>query len=700
MAKDFLVEIGTEELPPKTLKQLAADFHGLLINNLQTEYIPVSDTVSIYASPRRLAILISNLSETTPGASAENWGPPIAIAFDANNKPTKAGEAFATKNNLDTSQLHTCVKNDGKQDRLFCVTKSTDIFTIDHLAHVVSHALECLPVAKRMRWGKHKAEFVRPVHWLVMLFGDEVIDCEIMGLKAGRVTYGHRVHSSGPLEIKNPSDYEALLEKNFVMADFAKRRDLIRKQVNACAETLGGKAVIDDELLDEVTALVEWPAALAGNFEQRFLSVPQEALIASMSEHQKYFHVVDKNSQLMSHFITVANLESLDPAQVIAGNEKVIRPRLADAAFFFEQDKKDSLESRLEKLKSVVFQEKLGSIYDKCQRVSRIAAHIAAQAGINKEAAFRAGLLCKADLNSSMVLEFDNMQGIAGHYYAEHDGEAAEVGLAIREHYLPKQAGGELPSSPVGAAVALADRLDTLIGIFGVGESPSGSKDPFALRRAAIGVLNIILGHKLDLGLYELLAFSENQHREQHHGLTVSERLVEQVLDYIMERFRASCLEQGISTEVFNSVAAKKLGNALDFSYRIEAVSSFAQLPQAQSLAAANKRVGNILTKSKIDVRSIGEVKTDLLRQKEEQRLFQLLQELDKQVRPLINRQQYTEALKNLASLRETVDAFFDAIMVNVEEEALRNNRLALLARLQKLFLSIADISCLVPEKN
>lgn len=685
--KDFLFELGTEELPPKALKSLLKALAESVYQQLDEAGFKYDKEASqIFASPRRLSMRVVNLAANPAARKDEKWGPPASVAFDSAGSPTKAGQSFLSglgyKSDIKLSDLSSAtdvrIKNDGKVDKLFYEAVVQGQSAVSVLPGIIDQALKDLPIPKRMRWGARKAEFVRPVHWVVMMYGNEIINCEILEQKAGNKTRGHRFHSPDFFVIRSPADYQKQLREHKVEVCFKLRRNKITDQVNAVAERLGGKAVIDRDLLDEVTALVEWPVALAGNFEKRFLDVPQEALISSMSEHQKYFHVVDARGKLLPQFITVSNIESKDPQQVIDGNERVIRPRLTDAAFFFETDKKQSLQSRLEKLKSVTFQEKLGSIYDKSVRTSSLAGLIARQIGADEVAATRAGLLCKADLVSKMVLEFDRMQGVAGQYYALNDGEPALVANAIREHYLPRFADDELPASLEGCAVALADRVDTLVGIFSIGERPTGSKDPFALRRAAIGVLNIIVHKKLDLNLSDLGVSGD-------------------VLDYIIERFRAMYQEQGIATEIFNAVSAKKLVNPLDIHLRVHAVHEFSKLPEAQSLAAANKRVGNILAKS--PGQSFG-FSPDLLVEKEEVALANIVAQKQQLVEPLIKQRKYADALRELAELKPVVDAFFDKVMVNADDERTRNNRLGLLSELSTLFLDIADISYLVHEKK
>ncbi|ROQ21733.1 glycyl-tRNA synthetase beta chain [Marinimicrobium koreense] len=691
MSADFLFELGTEELPPKALKTLMNALREGIAGGLDTQDLDYN-AIHAYASPRRLAVLVRDLAEQTPVKEVVTYGPPAKIAFDQDGNPTKAAEAFASKNGLSVTELTT--ENDGKADKLVARSKAGGQSVVELLGDIVNDALAKLPIAKRMRWGASRTEFVRPAHWLVMLYGDEIVDAEVLGLRANRCTRGHRFHYNHELDLFNPSDYlEKLASTGYVLADMDARRDLIREQVDAEAKKVGGTAVIDDDLLDEVTALVEWPVALLGNFEKRFLNVPAEALIASMKEHQKYFHLVDAQGKLMPHFITVANIESDDPEQVIDGNERVIRPRLSDAAFFFDTDLKHTLESRREQLKPIVFQKQLGSVFEKTERIAALAKQIAAQLGADEALAERAGTLCKSDLVTEMVLEFDNMQGIAGYYYARNDGENKDVAQAMQEQYLPKFAGDALPETTTGAIIALADRLDTITGIFGIGQQPTGSKDPFALRRASLGVLRLLVDKQLDLDLRTLL----EQAVAQHTGLTDTDGLVDRILDYMLERFRAWYEDAGIPVEVFLAVSARKVSNPLDIDQRVKAVHEFYQLPQAQALAAANKRVANILAKSGAPA---GELDPALLQESAEKALAEAVQAKATLVEPLFAKRAYTEALTQLADLQEPVDAFFDQVMVNAEDDKLRNNRLALLQQLGDLFLAVADISLLAPAKG
>ena len=691
--RDLLIEIGTEELPPKALNTLSQAFTQSIAEQLQSEALH-SDAITAYASPRRLAVLISGLDEQAPDKAIEKWGPPVKVAFK-DGQPTKAAEAFASGNGIALEDLNNYIANDGKQDKLCYRSTQAGSLSKALVAGITEQALASLPIPKRMRWGAKREQFVRPVHWIIMLFGDEVISDSVMGIGAGRDSRGHRFHSQGAISIQSPSSYvEQMESQGKVIVDSERRKAMIRRQVEAEGQRLGGQAVIDDDLLDEVTALVEWPVALAGNFEERFLKVPAEALVSSMKEHQKYFHVVDSDGKLMPHFITVSNIESSDPQKVIDGNERVIRPRLSDAAFFFETDCRSSLAERRERLKSIVFQEKLGSIFDKTERVATLAAAIANQLSYSADDARRAAELCKSDLVSEMVLEFDDMQGIAGYYYAVNDGENDNIAQAMQQQYLPRFAGDALPECEAGIAVALADRLDTISGIFGIGQQPSGSKDPFALRRASLAVMRIIIEKGLDLDLGELLGVALKQHAAADNSAEQQQT----ILNYMFERLRAWYEDQGISAEIFLAVGAKGVTRPTDFDQRVKAVQAFAQLEEASALAAANKRVSNILAKSEL---ALGDaVDETLLQEEAEKGLFVAMQANSQQVGPLFAKHDYTEGLKTLAVLRTPVDRFFDEVMVNADDEALKKNRLTLLSQLQALFLEVADISLLVPAKK
>jgi len=694
MSQDFLVELGVEELPPKALLALSTAFtkgieQGLKDNDLDF------DGVTAYATPRRLAVVVNGLAEQTAISDVVNWGPPTKIAFDGDGNPTKAALAFAKKNSIEAADLIS--ENDGKADKLVFRTQAGGESAVGFLEGIVQQSLAKLPIPKRMRWGANRYDFVRPVHWLVMLFGSDIVKANILGLQADRLTRGHRFHCNKTLSISHPKEYATQLSNAYVMADMDARKERIREQVILEAKAVDGEAVIDEGLLQEVTALVEWPVALMGRFEERFLSVPAEALISSMKEHQKYFHVVDQQQNLLPYFITVSNIESKDPTQVIDGNERVIRPRLADAAFFFETDKKTTLESKRESLKKIVFQAKLGTVFQKTNRVANLAKTIAKQINADQAQAERAGQLCKSDLVSEMVFEFADMQGIARFHYATHDSEEKDVALAMNEHYMPRFAGDNLPTSNIGTAVALADRLDTLMGIFGIGEQPTGSKDPFALRRASVGVLRLLVEQKHNLDLRELLALAFAQYAESDNPLSKGEPVIEQVLQYMLDRFRAWYEEQKIPVEVFQSVSIKELSYPLDIDQRVQAVNYFRLLEESVALSAANKRVANILSKAGGNIAS--SIDDTLLQEAAEKALAQAVRAKQKELAPLFEKRDYKSALSSLASLRGVVDNFFEDVMVMSDNEALKNNRLALLLQLRALFFEIADISYLSASK-
>ncbi|MCW8195557.1 glycine--tRNA ligase subunit beta [Proteobacteria bacterium 005FR1] len=687
MPQDFLVEIGTEELPPTALKSLAIAFQQGVEDGLRKREFQFESS-EWFATPRRLAVRVQQLAEQAPDKDIEVQGPPVAAAKDKSGNWTKAAEGFASKNGVTPEQLEQVDTPKGAR-LVFRETRAGEKAS-DCLPGIVEQSLASLPIPKRMRWGASRAEFIRPVHWLLMLLGKEVIESGFFGLRADRKTLGHRFHGNEWLTVDEPADYETVLEKQGrVIASFEKRQQIIREQITGEAKKLSANVVIDPDLLDEVTALVEFPVALTGSFDKQFLNVPAEALISSMKEHQKYFHVENDDGELLPNFVFISNIQSRDPSQVVQGNEKVIRPRLSDAAFFFETDKKTKLADRVERLGSIVFQEKLGTLHDKTRRVESLAGFIAAGIGANVQHSQRAGLLAKTDLTSEMVLEFDKMQGIAGYYYALNDGEDREVAEAIRDQYLPRFAGDQLPENPSACAVALADRLDTLVGIFGINQPPSGSKDPFALRRASLSVLRILVEKRLPLDLRTLLEEAKANHRD----LPAGDSVVQQVLDYMIERFRAWYEEANIPVQIFQAVSAKEVTVPLDFDERVKAVHRFSQLPEAEALAAANKRVSNIIAKQSGDVPD--QVNEALLSEAAENNLWTAVQQKQKDVEPLFAKQQYTEGLEALASLREMVDSFFDHVMVMTDDEALRNNRLALLKQLRELFLQVADISLL-----
>lgn len=677
---DFLVELGTEELPPKALKTLSDAFSKGITNGLKEAGVQFTN-VTNFASPRRLAVLISGLDDKQADRAIEKRGP-------STKAPEKAVEGFARSCGVTVQQLE---KIDTSKGEYYNYQNTEEgKATTQLLPSLVETSLNKLPIPKRMRWGASRVEFVRPVHWLVMLFGDDVIDCEILGLKSGRKTRGHRFHYNQEIELITPTEYASRLENpGMVIADYEARKAMINEQVQAEGKKLNAIAQIDSDLLDEVTALNEWPVALTGRFEERFLDVPAEALISSMKEHQKYFHHLDDKGSLLPNFTTICNIVSNDPQQVIEGNEKVIRPRLSDAAFFFETDKKSTLESRVEKLKTIVFQKDLGTVYDKAARISALSGKIAVALNQDQTQAERAGLLAKTDLLTDMVYEFTDLQGLMGYHYALNDGEANDVALAQNEQYMPRFAGDELPQTAPGIAVAIADRLDTLTGLFGINQPPTGSKDPFALRRAALGVLRIIVERKLDLDLRDLLKVAA----DNHNSLPARDGLESKVLDFMLERFRAWYEDANINAEVFLSVLALKPSRPLDFDRRVKAVSHFRTLPEADALAAANKRVSNILSKQ--GVTETVTVDSSLLTEPSEIALAADIEAQQSLLAPLFAAGKYQEALESLSSLRAPVDSFFEDVMVMAEDEAVKNNRLALLSQLRALFLGVADISVL-----
>lgn len=687
----LLVELGTEELPPKALKSLGLAFRDGIVRGLQERRLSFGE-VQWFATPRRLAVLVAEVQLQVPDQSVETLGPPLDSARDKAGNWTAAAIGFARKQGVEPEQLQ--VFETPKGSRLGLISTVKGAATSASLNDIINASIQQLPIPKRMRWGASRVEFVRPVHWVVAMLGARWDHGEILGLPTGNATRGHRFHSSGSITLQRPEDYREALANAKVVASFEQRRAMIRDQVEVEASALRATAVIDEDLLDEVAGLVEWPVALTGSFEARFLEVPAEALVSSMKAHQKYFHLVDAQGKLMPNFITIANIESKDPVQVIAGNERVIRPRLSDAAFFFDTDRKTPLEQRVARLDSVVFQQQLGTLLDKTHRVMKVAAGLAERMGAAPAPAERAALLSKADLLTEMVVEFADMQGIAGQYYALHDGEEPDVAAAIAQQYWPKFAGDRLPESPTACALGLADRLDTLVGIFGIGQPPTGSRDPFALRRASLAVLRIMVERELDLDLRDCLELAA----AQYPAGVLAPGTTGQVLDYMIERFRAWYEEEAIPVEVFKAVSARKPSRPLDIQRRVHAVHAFTALPEAAALAAANRRVSNILEQLEAS-HQFGEVSADLLLKPEEQKLAATLATLTGVAGGHLAKDEYTQALACLAQLRKPVDAFFDEVMVNADDASLRRNRLNLLKALRELFLQVADISQLVVSK-
>ncbi|MDO9178991.1 MAG: glycine--tRNA ligase subunit beta [Agitococcus sp.] len=676
----FLVELGCEELPPKSLKILAESFLAGIEAGLKQAGLAY-EGARYYAAPRRLAVHIDSLALQQPDRVLTVDGPPVKAAFDANGNPTQAALGFAKKNGIDISE----VDRSGEKLRYSRQVKGESATAL--ITSIINQSLAQLPIAKRMRWGANKVEFVRPVQWLVMLLGSDIVDGEVLGFKAGRVSRGHRFHAPAPISLNHANDYLAALKEAYVIADFTERQASILQQVTDLATKENGKALIPAALLDEVTGLVEYPVPLVCSFEERFLHVPQEALISTMQDNQKYFCLVDAKGKLLPRFITVANIQSSNPKFIVEGNEKVVRPRLTDAEFFFKQDQKVKLETRNERLKTVVFQAQLGTVYEKAERISELAAFIAAQIGGDVALAQRAGILSKCDLATEMVGEFPELQGIAGYYYAQHDGEQGDVALALNEQYLPKFSGDVLPSTATGLAVAIADKLDTLVGIFGINQPPTGSKDPFGLRRAAIGLLRIIIEKELTLDITVL-----SQQAVNAYGSKLSNaNTVNEVFEFLLGRYRAMYEEQNIGVDVIQAVQTLKPTQPLDFDRRIKAVANFRNLAEAEALAAANKRVANILSKDGVTV--TGAVDNSLLSEAAEQTLAAQVAKLQAELTPLFAAGDYTPALTALAALRAPIDSFFDTVMVNADDLAIRQNRLNLLASLRALFLAVADIS-------
>jgi glycyl-tRNA synthetase beta chain len=690
--QDFLVELGTEELPPLALPELEAAFADGIRKGLGDATLPHGEVRS-FATPRRLAVLVRELASTQQAQSIKLKGPPVSAAFGKDGAPGPAALKFAEKCGVDVSALTRVTE--GKGEFLYFEGSKPGQKTASLLAGIVQRSLDALPIPKRMRWGSSDAEFVRPVHWLVLMHGAERIPARLLDTDSSNVTRGHRFMAPEEFSLSQPAEYEATLrERGKVIADFATRRAMIREQVVAVGKSLGGNAIVDEALLDEVTALVEWPSALAGGFEERFLELPREVLISTLQHHQRYFPVEGAGGKLLAHFITVSNIESRDPSKVRAGNERVVRPRLSDAAFFWGVDRKQPLAARIAALDAVTFQAKLGSVGDKVRRVAKLAGEIAQLTDSDAKLATRAAELAKCDLLSSMVGEFPELQGIMGRYYATADGEPSEVAAAIDEHYMPRGAGGELPATRAGTAVALADKLDTLAGIFAIGQKPSGTKDPFGLRRAAIGVLRILVEKKLDLDLQALVA------RAVALQPVANPAAAAELWDYIVERLRAYFMDPAsaasvanVSTEMFDAVRAANPVSPLDFAARLQALVKFLALPEAASLTAANKRISNILKKAEVGTK--GTVDVIILRESAEKALHEALAGMLGDVERALSKRDYAAALTKLATLRPVVDAFFDGVMVNAEDAALRRNRLALLAQLREQFTRIADLSCL-----
>lgn len=683
--RDVLFELGAEELPPTSLLTLSRALRTQVESGLSKAGITFA-TVRPYATPRRLALLIEGLEVAQPDQAIERRGPAANAAFQPDGSPSKALAGFLRSCNASVADLLTLETDKGAWVAVRQTVKGA--LTADLLPDLLRQALAALPIAKRMRWGDGLAEFVRPVHWAVLLFGDGIIETEILGIPTGRVTRGHRFHGAGSITLNTPAEYQdKLLNEGHVLADFEARRQKVRELAETAAVKAGGHAVIDAELLDEVTALVEWPVPVLGNIEARYLDLPAEVLITTIQNNQKYFPVKDAQGRLLPHFITFSNLDSTRPDTVREGNERVVRPRLADAEFFWNLDRKRTLESRVEDLGQVTFQKTLGSLLDKTERVRALTRVIAEALGRESAGADRAAFLAKADLLTTMVGEFPELQGTMGRYYALAEGEPAAVAAAIEEQYLPKVSGGPLPETDTGLMLALAEKLDTLTGIFSAGLIPSGDKDPYALRRAALGAIRMCIEAELDLDVPALLDAALGQFR---HAFDAA-KTREQVHHFMLERLRGYCVERGYRPDEFEAVLAVWPASLVDFERRLRAVREFRRLPEAESLAAANKRIRNILRKAGEEI--VANVDDAALVEVAEQALLEAARQARESILPDLQERDYTAALRRLAQLRETVDGFFDGVMVMVEDDDLRRNRLGLLAIIEGLFLDIADVS-------
>ena len=685
--KTFLVEIGTEELPPKALRSLAESFAANVTAELDAANLAHGE-VKWFAAPRRLALKINHLAATQPDREVEKRGPAIAAAFDAQGHPSKAAEGWARGCGITVDQAERLVTDKGEWLLYRARVKGESVQAL--LPDMISRSLSKLPIPKLMRWGASDTQFVRPVHTVTLLLGSELVPATILGIQSDRVIRGHRFMGESELTLENADQYpDVLAQRGKVIADYEQRKALIKRDAEEAARKIGGVADLSESLLEEVASLVEWPVVLTATFEEKFLAVPAEALVYTMKGDQKYFPVYSTDGKLLPNFIFVSNIESRDPQQVISGNEKVVRPRLADAEFFFNSDRKKRLEDNLPRLETVLFQQQLGTLRDKTNRIEALSGWIAQQIGADVNHATRAGLLSKCDLMTNMVFEFTDTQGVMGMHYARFDGEAEDVAVALNEQYQPRFAGDELPSNLVACAVAIADKMDTLTGIFGIGQHPKGDKDPFALRRAALGVLRIIVEKNLNLDLQTL---TEEAARLYGDKLT-NAGVVDDVIDFMLGRFRAWYQEEGHAVDTIQAVLARRPTKPADFDARMKAVSYFRTLEAAAALAAANKRVSNILAKSTEKLQD--GVRASVLKEAEEIHLATHLVVLRDKLQPYFAEGRYQEALEELANLREPVDAFFDKVMVNVDDEALRINRLTLLAKLRELFLQVADISLL-----
>lgn len=686
MAKEFLIELGTEELPPKQLRTLAEAFAANFEAELKTADL-AHEGIKWFATPRRLALKVTNLAQGQADKVVEKRGPAISVAFDADGNPTKAAQGWARGNGITVEQAERLKTEQGEWLLFKQEVKGQQAKAI--VVELAAKALANLPIAKPMRWGDKETQFIRPVKTLTILMGDELIEGEILGVASARTIRGHRFMGEAEFTIDDASQYPAILEeRGKVIADYDARKATIIAGAQQAAQQVGGAADLEDDLVEEVTSLVEWPVVLTAKFEEKFLKVPSEALVYTMKGDQKYFPVYDENKHLLPNFIFVSNIESKEPRHVIEGNEKVVRPRLADAEFFFNTDLKSKLADRLPQLETAIFQKQLGTIKDKTDRITELAGYIAEQIGADVEKSKRAGLLAKCDLMTSMVFEFTDTQGVMGMHYARHDGEAEEVAIALNEQYMPRFAGDDLPTNGVSSAVAMADKLDTIVGIFGIGQAPKGS-DPFALRRASLGVLRIIVEYGYNLDLVDLVAKAKSLFGDR----LTNDSVEQDVIEFMLGRFRAWYQDEGFSVDIIQAVLARHPTKPADFDKRVKAVSHFRELEAAEALAAANKRVGNIL--AKFDGQLATEINLTLLQEDAEKALAEEVEVMTEALEPAFATGDYQQALSKLAALREPVDAFFDNVMVMADDEALKQNRLTLLNNLRNLFLQIADISLL-----
>ncbi|MDE1225042.1 glycine--tRNA ligase subunit beta [Vibrio aestuarianus] len=686
MAKEFLIELGTEELPPKQLRTLAEAFAANFEAELKTADL-AHEGIKWFATPRRLALKVANLAQGQADKVVEKRGPAISVAFDADGNPTKAAQGWARGNGITVEQAERLKTEQGEWLLFKQEVKGQQAKAI--VVELAAKALANLPIAKPMRWGDKETQFIRPVKTLTILMGDELIEGEILGVASARTIRGHRFMGEAEFTIDDASQYPAILEeRGKVIADYDARKATIIAGAQQAAQQVGGAADLEDDLVEEVTSLVEWPVVLTAKFEEKFLKVPSEALVYTMKGDQKYFPVYDENKHLLPNFIFVSNIESKEPRHVIEGNEKVVRPRLADAEFFFNTDLKSKLADRLPQLETAIFQKQLGTIKDKTDRITELAGYIAEQIGADVEKSKRAGLLAKCDLMTSMVFEFTDTQGVMGMHYARHDGEAEEVAVALNEQYMPRFAGDDLPTNGVSSAVAMADKLDTIVGIFGIGQAPKGS-DPFALRRASLGVLRIIVEYGYNLDLVDLVAKAKSLFGDR----LTNDSVEQDVIEFMLGRFRAWYQDEGFSVDIIQAVLARHPTKPADFDKRVKAVSHFRELEAAEALAAANKRVGNIL--AKFDGQLATEINLTLLQEDAEKALAEEVEVMTEALEPAFATGDYQQALSKLAALREPVDAFFDNVMVMADDEALKQNRLTLLNNLRNLFLQIADISLL-----